>query len=139
MQMNRRDQYLSALGITQWVSKSIAPVEPEIWQKSGLVAEQQDFAFVVETADLSSELLIKMIQAVGQTMARTLVYSSTSSRPDGLPVVMARHVIVLGYDYLHVQAPPSYYCAPSLSVISTNVDAKRALWSAMKSMMGAHV
>lgn len=137
--MNTRDQYLSALGITQWVARTTVLEEPAVWMKLGAGLSTQDFAFVVEGADLGSDLLYKMITALGQKPEHTLIYTSSSATPDGLPVVAAKHVIVLGYTRLHAQAPASYYCAPSLALLSQDVDAKRVLWVAMKSMMHAHV
>lgn len=143
--MNTRDQYLSALGITQWVCKTAAHIEPvifeepELWRKLGVGQSSQDFAFVVEGVDQGAELLNKIISAIGQAPEHTLIYTSSCSVPDGLPVVAANHVIVLGYAALHAQAPASYHCAPSLAVLSRDVDAKRALWVAMKTMMSAHV
>lgn len=137
--MNTRDQYLSALGITQWVFKSALNEAPAAWIKQGGGAASQDFAFVVEGADAGTDLLHKIIAAIGQTPEATQIYTHAAAMPDGLPVVAAKHVIVLGYARLHAQAPASYYCAPSLAVLSRDVDAKRALWVAMKSKMNAHV
>lgn len=144
METKIRDHYLATLGITQWVSKSsCASMPASLWQKIG--SDHHPFAFIVDysfigfdCSDEPTELLRKMIIAVGQDPQTTAVYSSAASTPDGLPLVLARHVIVLGHAQLLAQAPAAYYFAPSLNRLLHDVEAKRTLWVALKNMMNTH-
>lgn len=138
-----RDHYLAALGITQWVSLNSghAPdpiISSNTWRKLNPGPYSQIFAFIVEEPEAHLDLLYKIIAAIQQTPAETLIYTSAVEKPDGLPVVAAQHVILLGYGGLQAYVPDVYHCAPSLLQLSQDVNAKRALWGTMKCMLSTH-